>query len=261
MLIDDDFAERTLPPTERRRREARQRGEVARSAELTSAVILLSAAGLFWFIIPASTNTLAGLMKSTFNSTPSTSLTIDTTGALALIAGQIFASILAPIMLVLLMSGFVANVSQTGWLWMPGAVLPQFRSRGLLSRDWLAKGSGMILRSVVLACVTSRFLMARHLALRSMGLGEPLAMLVQPARLLGELCIQLSLSLVLLAIVDYGYQFWRQEQRLKMTVEERRREQRDDALDPRIKRRRMAISRPEPMGSLGEIARVESASN
>ena len=71
-------------------------------------------------------------------------------------------------------------------------------------------------------------------------------MLIRSAQLIGELCVQLSACLVLLALVDYGFRFWRHEQGLKMTIEERRREQQDDQVDPRIKQRRAeAINRIE----------------
>ena len=70
--------------------------------------------------------------------------------------------------------------------------------------------------------------------------GSPLAIYNLTARLLGELAIVLALLLLFLAILDYGYQFWRHETQLMMTIEEVRQEQREAQRDPELKRRQRA---------------------
>jgi len=258
-MLNDDFADRTLPPTERHRRESRSRGEVARSTELTSAVILLSVSCLFWFLSPTSATGLVGLMRNALTAPPMTSLSIDVAAEMAQSAARLAATVVWPILLVLVLSGLAGNLTQTGWLWTPAKISPRFRFGGMVSWDLTAKGTGTMLRLCVVVGVTMRFLMIHDWQLRSIGTGEPVSMLVQLARMLGELSIQLSLSLVLLALIDYGYQFWRHEQRLKMTVEERRREQQDEAIDPRIRQRRtVANRRPAPtlLSGIGQVDRA-----
>jgi len=46
-MSTDEFGERTEQPTDRRRTQARERGNVARSVDLTAAGLLLGAATVF----------------------------------------------------------------------------------------------------------------------------------------------------------------------------------------------------------------------
>ncbi len=260
-MFSDDLADRTLPPTERHRREARNRGEVARSAELTAALILLTASGVLWFLAPACIKMLVVFMRSTLTAPVPPSLTIASTGELAQRVVWGLGATLWPIVLVLFVGGMAASWIQTGWLWLPTAIVPRFRQSPLISCGRVGVALGRLLQLAVLALVTWRFLLTSGLQLRSVGLDEPMAMLVRPARMLGELCLQLSLSLVLFALVDYGVRFWRHEQRLKMTVEERRREQKDDGPNPSIKQRRArGVEHAAPPLSLAEIDAIDATS-
>lgn len=260
-MLNEEFADRTLPPTERRRREARMRGQVPRSADLTSALLLLAASGALWFIAPIATNSIARFMRRSITIVPQSSLTIDATVELMQSASWIVATIVVPIVLVVMTVGIVANLAQTGWLWLPSTIVPRFRSGSLISEDSTAKGAAAALRLGALFCVAIRFVSIHDAKLFSVGLDEPMGMLVRPAQLLGELSVQLAFTLLLVAMADYGFRFWRNEQRLKMTVEERRQEQRDEAVDPHVRKRRADIGhrRKSPM-PLSEIGRFEATS-
>ena len=259
-MFSHDDADRTLPPTERRRREARSRGEVARSAELTSAVTLLGASTVFWWLAPSWAAEIVGLIRDALTTTPTLSLTGSEIAILTRQMGQVFATILLPAGLVVFTGGFIANLTQIGWIWTPSALAPRFRPKRLFSWERCSESAGLMLRLGLLFGLTWWFVCSRLRQLFSLGSGEPAAMFVSMARLLGELCVQLSICLVLLAIIDYGFRYWRHEQRLKMTLEERRREQKEDDVDPRIKQRRAAIGRHsgfaipplEPVGSISE---------
>ena len=260
-MFDDDLGDRTLPPTERRRREARQQGDVARSPQLTSALVLFAVSCLFLWLTPASISPLVTLVRRGLTSPPAIHLTIGSTTDLLLGAIRVFATILWPFGLILVLSGLVANLTQVGWLWIPAAVVPRMRRARWISWDRVAEALGFVVRLTVLAGITWRFILVHDWQLQFLGLNETGMLLIQPFLLLGQLCVQLSLSVVALALVDYGYRYWRHEQRLKMTVEERRREQRDDAVDSRTKKRHSLLSRfGGSTASMTEISAVDSTS-
>ncbi len=236
-MFDQD-ADRTLPPTERRRREARSRGEVARSPELTSAVILLAASAVIWWLAPGWATSLAELMRDSLRTPQSSDVNLPIVSVLTQRVGQLLATILLTAGLLVCVTALTANIAQTGWIWMPAAIMPRWRFRGLISSERCLDSTGWILRLCVLASVVWFFTSNRQSQFLALALGDPAVMFVRSAQLIGELCVQLSACLVFLAIVDYGIRFWRHEQRLKMTLEERRREQLDDQVDPRIKQRR-----------------------
>jgi flagellar biosynthetic protein FlhB len=58
-----------------------------------------------------------------------------------------------------------------------------------------------------------------------------------------DMCMRTALVLLLLAILDYGFQWWKMEQDLKMTDEELREEMKMMNGDPQIMARRRAVQR------------------
>lgn len=241
-MWNEEFADRTLPPTDRRRRDARQRGEIARSADVTSALLLVAASCLIWFLAMAAIDRFVGLLQAAIKA-PVESITIP--GAVEVISSacRSAAEILGPIFLVSILAALLGNFVQSGWIWAPARLVPRFRVRSLISWDSATSGMLFTLKLAVLAFVATRFVMTRDRQLHEIGHGEPVTLLANPARFIGELSVQLALCLLVLAIIDYGFQFWRHEQRLKMTVEERRREQLEDSLNPQIRKRRSERAR------------------
>ena len=242
-MFDQD-ADRTLPPTERRRREARSRGEVARSPELTSAVTLLAASAVIWWLAPGWATSLVELMRDSLRTPPTTVVNVPFVAVLTQRIGQLLATVLLTAGLIVCVTALAANIAQTGWIWMPTAIVPRWRFRGLVSWERCLESTGWIVRMCLLASVVWFFTSSRQSQFLALALGEPPVILIRSAQLIGELCIQLAACLLLFAVVDYGFRFWRHEQGLKMTIEERRREQQDDQVDPRIRQRRAeAINR------------------
>ena len=255
-MSTDDFGERTQRPTERRRREARARGDVARSADLVTALVLLSAAAALWWLGPSLGTELAGMMRAGLSTAPAASLDQGiVTTQLVHVAARLSAVAL-PILLVIVAAAVASNLLQTGFMWVPTAVLPRFErldpARGF-GRWWTMHSWVGLFWSVVKLAVLSGVLVV-HLRIRLASAGplvegSPPALLSLTARLMGELAIVLSLCLVVLAIFDYGYQFWRHERQLMMTLEEIRREQRENEADPRSKRQQRELAAARASGA------------
>jgi flagellar biosynthesis protein FlhB len=239
-----DFADRTLPATDRRRREARARGELARSPELTAAVVLIAASVLIWSSSTSSTVSFLTLMKKQLSAGTTSIQSVHEAVEMISTIVRSAALLLWPLALVLVICGAIANILQTGLLWVPSTLLPRIRWRPILSWSSSFESTGPLVRLAILSTVTVRFWMARWWQIHSFASAEQAELLTGPATLIGELSIQLSLCLVAFALIDYGFRYWRNEQNLRMTIEELRREQRDDVIDPGIKKRRSNLWRP-----------------
>lgn len=233
-----DFGERTQPPTERRRREARARGEFAHSADLTAAVGLLAISGTLWFCAPQSAKILAEFLRRSLITQVSSEF--DGTNLLNS-AANVMLGIIWPFAVAAVIAGLLGNLVQTGWVWLPTAILRRNRSVRMFSSGHFAESLGRLLRLFVAATVTWRFLITNQLPLRLLGTEEPLAVFVRAAVLVGELCMQLSICFLTFALIDYGVRYWRYELGLRMTVEERRREQREQETPATIRRGRAAL--------------------
>jgi flagellar biosynthetic protein FlhB len=236
-MSDFDFGDRTMPPTERRRREARRNGQVARSSQLTSALILLVASSFFWWMTPFSSDAMSSFMRERLVTIQSSPLTIDSAVELLQSAGAAIVWVVVPTALLLATSSLMASFVQVGLLWAPSTITPRFRRQRIHIGQNFAEFAWQLVRFAALACVAWRFIQLHDWQLRSLSLHEPARMLAHTIQMLSEFCFQLSGCLVLLGLVDYGYRFWRHEQGLKMTVEERRQEQREDSINPRFQKR------------------------
>jgi len=244
-MSNAEFGERTERPTERRRREARARGEVARSSELVSALVLLSAGGGLWWLGPTLELELASLMRSGLSASPVRSIDVTFfTGQIWQIAGRL-SYVALPILLCLTIAAAAANLIQSGFLWVPTALVPQLGrlnpARGFARWFSFPSWTGLVWTLLKLGTLPTCLVLYLRLRLTSahpLAAGTPGMMVGLAARLVGELTVILALALVLLALVDYGLQFWWHERRLMMTIEEVRQEQREDAVNPQIRRRR-----------------------
>lgn len=246
-MSTDDFGDRTQRPTDRRRREARARAEVARSTDLVCALVLLATTTALWWIGPSLANELASLMRSSLTTVPSLTTDSQMIAAQLLQIATKLSVVVLPILLVGVGAAAIANLLQTGFLWVPTSVLPQFErlnpTKGF--GRWFAMSSwiGLMLSLIKLGTLLAVLLVYMRSRLESGGplmSGSAGAIIKVAASLMGELAIVLSLSLVTLALVDYSYQYWRQEHALMMTVEEVRREQREDEANPQVKRQQRA---------------------
>ena len=247
--MSDDFGDRTQQPTERRRREARARGEVARSAELVAASVLLMTTAALWWLGPQVADALARAMRDGLSSVPPSSLTAETVAQTMTLLATRLAVGVVPLLLIALAAAALGSLVQTGFLWTPAALLPKWErldlakglGRWMSMNSWISLGTGVVKLTVLIAVLIA-FVRVRLPSAGPLTQGEPAELLGFAARTLVELGLLLALSLFVLALVDYGWQYWRHEQSLMMTVEELRREQREDSLDPRMKRARSDLA-------------------
>ena len=240
-MVGSDAGDRTLPPTERRRREARLAGDIVRSAELTSAVTLLSAAFVLWWFAPSLMGSMTSVLRSALTTGPKNTVSITSVTDLIQQSGLPFLSCLVPCLLLVLCFAIVANVIQTGWFLNVRSIAPRLRLRSPVTWYGLAEICGFVLRSALIFVAAGIFAVHTQSQWITVGPMEPASMIIQSARLTGWLLLQLSTSLLVYGVLDYACRFWMREQRLKMTVAERRREQQDEQANPAIRQRRSTI--------------------
>ena len=225
----------TEDPTPRRVAEARRRGEVACSRELSGAVAL--AGGLLALcaggerLLTSLLGLVRGGLQAALAPAPAPA------GALVQAALDV-ARLSAPPLLAALSAGAAAGLLQTGGLLAPAAAAPRLDRldlgrglAGLLSRERLASvGLGLLKGAAVLALSLG---WAR-------GALPGLAALPRAATpgaalpgLLGPLALRLLLPLLAFGVIDLLLVRRRLRRRLRMTREAVRREQREDQGDPR----------------------------
>ncbi len=244
---DDD---RTEPATPRRREEARERGQVARSADLSSAAVLLTAVlGLRFAGRPL----IEGLFASTSGVLGGLGGIGDDPSAVMDHFGALFAAVLMgflPFAGIVLAGSIAVNLAQTGFLFTAEPLKPDLDRVNpisglmrLFSMRSLARLLGGLLKLAIVGLVVGATIWSERGGLAELsGRGVEQASGVA-VDLMQSLSLRAAIALFVLALFDYGFQKWRYELDLRMTKHEIREELKRFEGDPKIKERRRSIQR------------------
>lgn len=240
---------RTEKATPKRRQEARERGQVARSMELNSVLVL--AAALIAFRIGGdwifhSTAEVSSFAFSHLN----WNITLENMDAILLFSLFHFLKILLPVFVLILIVSLLSNYLQVGVNFTVKPLVPR------LDNIHPARGFKRIfsLRSVVeFAKALLKIGIIGFLAYRAIrgALPRMVPMMDMPAgdalRLMGQETLRLMtwvlLALLVLAVLDFLYQRWEYEESLKMTRQEVKDELRQSEGDPLLRSRIRQLQR------------------
>lgn len=249
-MAEDSDLERSESPTPRRLEQAREKGQVPRSPELTTFAVLL-AGGLSLSFFGAS---FAGRLQTLMTA----GLTLDRAAAfqpevmgtrlyeLALEALLAFAPLFAVVTVVAL----AAPLLVSGWLVSAEAVSPQFSRINLLNGlkrmfSWHALvelGKALLKAGVVGGVVI--WIMTDDIApLVGLAAEPPRAALAHLGGILGFSFLVATGALALIVIVDVPFKIWEHREQLRMTKEEVRQEMKETEGDPMIKGRIRQLQR------------------
>jgi len=245
-----DQEERSQDPTPHRRQKAREDGQIARSVDLVSALLLVvGLVGLLW--MGQSSVSFFGKYAHQQLSGPAWVAT-DVNELQAAWWGTLgpLSSAVLPLMGLVMLTAVLSNLMQFGWLFLPEKALPNFERLDVLSAaqqmfsasNAVRLGFGLMKIGLVATIACLCFYDQLDEVLGLIGLEIP-----QLARFLSEslvwMALKIALALLVLAIFDYGYQRWKYERDLRMTPQEVREEMRNQTGDPQIIARRRAVQR------------------
>ncbi|MEM1164907.1 MAG: EscU/YscU/HrcU family type III secretion system export apparatus switch protein [Planctomycetota bacterium] len=256
----DDMGEKSEEPTAKRLAQARSDGQIGRSQDLSSAILLIGGVlllAIFGFGVVERFRTvmdwsLAGRDMSAADILSDTMEGV-TWSAHVMVGGLI------PIFLLIFVVAYLGGLLQVGLLFTPKTLQPKLDKLNpqkgltrLFSKKSLVKGGLDPFKFVVLAAVMI-FVIHRHDAtlygMPAMGLMRGLA---EMGRIAVELVIVALLMLLILGIVDFIYQKWQMHQDLKMTKHAVKDERRSMEGDPQLKGQRFKLAREMLTQQLGK---------
>jgi flagellar biosynthetic protein FlhB len=251
----DDTKERTESATGKRREEARQRGQVARSQELNSALLLLSGTLVFYLLGSPLLDGLVGLVRFHLGQGLHGELTPTEVHRVMLSTSFRTATLLAPLMGTLVLVAYAANVAQVGFLTNFGALSLKWERVNPAAGFKRLFAPGRMVAETIKSPL--KFALVGFIVYRTVNgrLSEiPLLMDMAPVEALtwiGRLCFQLalrvSLAFLVLAALDYVYQRWQYEKSLRMTRDEVKEEMKQAEGDPVVKGRIKSLQRQAAM--------------
>lgn len=249
-MSDDAAGERTEQATSRRRDEARRKGQVASSREVSVVVMFAATAAACSLLGGRAFGTLATMMKQWLAGAGSVAVTETTLPTLVMQVGHDVLMLVAPFGLILLTAGVLAHILQTGWVWSTerlewnfGRLNPLSGVKRLFSLRALMELVKSLFKIALIGSVVYWNLKDEILAL-------PLLLQMETEQALfraGGLALSLTLwatgALFALAAADFAYQRWQLSRDLRMTREEVKREQKESEGDPLIRSRIRTLQR------------------
>ncbi|MCL5676675.1 MAG: flagellar biosynthesis protein FlhB [Firmicutes bacterium] len=236
------FAERTEPASPRRREQARERGQVSRSPELTSALLLLAGYFSLRYAGPAGYGVLKELTVSTLSHLPTTDWTLDGVHALTLTVLSASAKMLWPVLLTGLIVALSADLAQVGFVFtlQPLAfhldrLNPISGLQRLFSRRAAADLAKSLLKLLLVGWVVYAALRQQWAMFPTLVDMDLMVALTQIGSLAMTVFLRAALVLLLVAAGDFAYQRWDYAQSLKMTKEEVKQEFKETEGNPQIR--------------------------
>ncbi|EQC51511.1 flagellar biosynthesis protein FlhB [Bacteriovorax sp. DB6_IX] len=249
-MADESDQEKTEEPSAHRIEESRRKGEVASSKELSSVLVLsasLMTLGLSIVFIYEEMDSfvrwLAHLDVATAFTEKSLSTIAHRTAKTALVCA-------APVSIVALCVGIIANVSQVGFLfatdvlqWKPERINPIEGVKKLFSARAAVEALKGVFKFIIVMAIVYMFLkddIASYMGFFHMDFFQSF---LHGKDILIKLGFSIIGGLLLVAIGDFAYQKHSYKKKMMMTKEEAKRESKEQDGNPEVKQRIRSIQR------------------
>uniref|UniRef100_A0A7C2JX51 Flagellar biosynthetic protein FlhB n=1 Tax=Schlesneria paludicola TaxID=360056 RepID=A0A7C2JX51_9PLAN len=263
-MSTDDTGDKTELPTERRRHQAREQGNIARSVDLTAAIVLLAAAGGLYLFGPGCGEMFLQLIRGATTAEPLLELDQRSAAQLVWQTAFVVGRTVLPLMLLVAAGSLAANLIQIGFLWSPEVLTPKIERldpiqgfQRIFSLASVVRLGGSIAKILLVAGVAYLYLSTHQDQYLALPQQEASVLLATMGRAVVELGFYLAMTLVGLAILDYGYQYWQHERDLMMTKQELREEMKEMEGNPHVRSRRRELHRK--LAEARELGAVKSA--
>jgi len=250
MAENEDGQERSEQATPKRQEEARQKGQVPRSREMTTMAMLLMAALCMSLMGGDMIERLGAVLQLGLQ--VERAKLFDTFAVIEILGQAVYQGLLVmtPFLLVMLVTALIAPVALGGWSFSAEAL--SFKADKLnplkgLKRIFAVRGIVELLKALakflLIGSIGAGLLW--HFLPELMGLGREAVEhgLTHAGNILSTSFLALSASLLLIAAIDVPFQLWDHAKNLKMTRQEIKDEHKNTEGRPELKSRVRARQR------------------
>jgi len=241
-MAEESDLEKTEPASERRLEKAREEGNVARSRELTTFVMLATASAGLWLAGESLGASLSGALRRGLQFERASAF--DPAHMLSQSGLMVLHALMAigPLFAMMVVAAVVAPLMLGGWMFSGKAVAPNFGKLNPLA------GIGRMVSAQALAELVKA--LAKSALIGGVAwwvivddIEAVMALMSQPAHealphalvLVAKHCALIAATLFLVALVDVPFQLWNYYRKLRMSREDVRQEHKESEGDPHIK--------------------------
>lgn len=248
-MADQDL-EKTEQATPKRKQEAREKGNVARSHEIPSVAILLMGTVILYFIFPRVYSNFIELTSSLFSISGSMEITEDTVYPFMTEIIKRMFFVISPFLFMVVIAAAASNILQFGFIFSTrileidlSRINPLGGIKRLASLRSLVEIGKAILKIAVVGFAASLLIRKEFDHFIILADSDVSHILSYTGRLTLKLVAWTGSVLVVLAAVDFGFKKWEHAKSLKMTPQEVKEEFRQAEGNPLIKSRIRSLQR------------------
>ena len=248
--MPEQFGEKQYDATPHRRQKAREKGQVAKSQDLTSAILLLAALLTLMWLGQGIGDWFGWFARQQLGNQPALSInqhTINLTIYDLLIQ---LAKLMLPLMGIMLLAAIGSNLGQIGFLFLPdklsfdgSRINPLAGVKRLFAMSNFVRLGFGIFKIAVIGTVGVVSVWADIENVMRITSATPIAIGAFLVEIVLWTCLKIGIALLILALMDYAYQVWKYEEDLKMTHQEMKDEVKQLQGDPQMVARRRAVQR------------------
>lgn len=247
MLLQLDLqffaGEKTEKATPKKRQDARKKGQVVKSQDVSSAIVMLAVFGYLAVMGGLFVDNVESFFKRTFNDNVHvTELSIEEAMSLYVVFLVEMAKILLPIMGVAFLAAIIANYLQFGLLFTTEQLkfdLKKMDPIKGLKRIFSVKAIVELLKSVLkitfIGGTTTLIVMSSIHEVLALSFKNPTETLAIAGALVVKMGLAASIVLLCLSVLDWSYQKYNHEKQLKMSKQDIKDEYKNSEGDPQIK--------------------------
>ncbi|MFC3866063.1 flagellar biosynthesis protein FlhB [Alcaligenes aquatilis] len=243
-MAEDSDLEKTEPASPRRLEKAREEGQVARSRELTTFLMLLAGIGGIWIG--------AGYLYETFGGIVRRSVWFDPRVAhdpsamvmqAASLAGEALKG-LAPLFLLLVVVAVMASMALGGMSFSGKALQPKFERmnpakgiKRMFSMQTVVELIKTLAKAGLVGSVAMYVIWTEREQMTALMYVHPTAAIATGMELIIKCCALIAASLLVIVLIDAPWQLWSFYKKLRMSRQDVKEEHKESEGDPHVKGR------------------------
>jgi flagellar biosynthesis protein FlhB len=256
--------EKTEKATPKRRQEARKKGQVAKSADLNGAVVMVAALFALSAYAPHMADQIGGSMRSTLAmiATPE-AVTAHGLGQLFMQGGKLVLTTVGPVAVICLAAGVLSNIAQVKFKPSFHGLKPDARRlnpiqgfKNIFGKNVLFETGKNITKIAIVGAITAFAVIPNLGTLAGLVGVTPGVVMSKLGGTVLSIAQRAAFAYLVIGLIDFIYQRWRHEKSLKMDKQEIKDEAKQHAppaeVRSAIKKRQFEAARARMMSAVPE---------
>ena len=243
-MAEDSDLEKTEPASPRRLEKAREEGQVARSRELNTFLLLAAGTAVLWLGGGQLYEGLTDVLRASMWFEPAAGR--DEKVMLVLAGGAAIngVKLLVPLFITLVVVAILASVSLGGFLFSPKALEPKFERMNpikgvarMFSSQTMMELAKTLIKATVIGGIAALVIAHYRDSMIALMHAAPVQALAAGIELVALCCALIVGALFLIVAIDAPWQIFSMHKKLRMSREDVRQEHKESEGDPQLKGR------------------------